>query len=107
MPWEQRIYSVYILASATNGTLYIGVTGNLVSRIVQHRNKEIPGFTARYCVTRLVWWQDFEDVQLAIQREKTMKKWPRAWKIKTIEQANPDWNDLYPTLADDRFSSVH
>ena len=99
MPREQRIYAVYIMASGRNGTLYIGVSGNLVSRIVQHRNKEIRGFTSRYNITQLVWWEDFEDVQLAIQREKTMKKWPRQWKINLIERTNPNWDDLFTLLG--------
>ena len=99
MPREQCIYAVYIMASGKNGTLYIGVSGNLVSRIVQHRNKEIRGFTSRYNITQLVWWEDFEDVQFAIQREKTMKKWPRQWKINLIERTNPNWDDLFSLLG--------
>ena len=94
MQRQQRIYSVYILASQKNGTLYIGVTGDLPTRIVQHREKQMKGFSSQYNITRLVWWQDFEDVQLAIQREKTMKKWPRQWKINAIEKQNQEWKDL-------------
>ena len=94
MPQEQSIYSVYILASQKNGTLYIGVTGDLPTRIIQHQEKQKKGFSSRYNITRLVWWQDFEDVQLAIQREKTMKKWPRQWKINLIEEQNHRWEDL-------------
>ena len=93
-PKDQRIYSVYILASQRNGTLYIGVTGDLPTRIIQHRERQLKGFTSRYNTTNLVWWEDFEDVQLAIQREKTMKKWPRQRKINTIEEQNREWKDL-------------
>ena len=91
---EQRIYCAYILASQKNGTLYIGVTGDLLTRIVQQREKQVKGFSSRYNITNLVWWEDFEDVQLAIQREKTMKKWIRQWKINTIEEQNQEWKDL-------------
>ena len=99
MAREQRIYAVYMMASGKNGMLYIGVTGDLVSRIVQHKSKQVLGFTARYNITTLVWWEDFEDVQLAIQREKTMKKWPRQWKISVIEAANPAWEDLSSAIT--------
>ena len=94
MPKQQRIYSVYILASQKNGTLYIGVTGDLPTRIVQHQEQQKLGFTSRYNIGQLVWWEDFEDVQLAIQREKTMKKWVRQWKINLIETTNANWIDL-------------
>ena len=94
MPREQRGYSVYILASQKNGTIYIGVTGDLPSRIVQHKEKQKKSFSSRYNITNLVWWQDFEDVRLAIQREKTLKKWPRQWKINVIEEQNREWKDL-------------
>jgi putative endonuclease len=89
----QRIYAVYMMASGRNGMHYIGVTGDLASRIVQHKSKQVPGFTASYDIAKLVWWQDFEEIQLAIQREKAMKKWPRQWKIKVIEAANPGWEE--------------
>ena len=85
---------VYILASGIQGTLYIGVTSDLASRIEQHETKSIKGFTAKYNVTRLVWFEQFEDMPTAIQREKTMKKWLRAWKIELIEKANPHWHRL-------------
>ena len=94
MSQQQRIYSVYMLASKKNGTLYIGVTSDLPTRIIQHKEKQQQGFSSRYNTSRLVWWEDFEDVQLAIQREKTMKKWIRQWKINLIEATNPNWLDL-------------
>jgi putative endonuclease len=93
---DEKIYTVYILASKLYGTLYIGVTGDLISRVGQHRDEVCAGFTKKYGVHRLVWYQEFSDVNLAIQREKTMKKWPRAWKINLIERENPHWDDLYP-----------
>jgi putative endonuclease len=95
---DERIYAVYLLASQHYGTLYIGFTGNLVSRITQHREEVFEGFTKRYDIHRLVWYEEFGDVHLAIQREKTMKKWPRKWKINLIERENPLWVDLYPTF---------
>jgi putative endonuclease len=99
LPYEERVFAVYILASKRNGTLYIGVTGDLISRIAQHKAGEIKGFTQKYNVHVLVWFENFGDVNLAIQREKTMKKWPRQWKINLIEQENPRWQDLYPGLV--------
>jgi putative endonuclease len=99
LPYEERVYAVYILASKRNGTLYIGVTGDLISRIAQHKTGEIKGFTQKYKVNVLVWFENFGDVNLAIQREKRMKKWPRQWKINLIEQKNPRWQDLYPALV--------
>ena len=108
MPKQQRIYSVYIMASKKNGTLYIGVTGDLPTRLVQHKQKQAKGFTAKYNIGHLVWWEDFEDVQLAIQREKTMKKWVRQWKINLIETTNPNWIDLtQQLLGAPSISSVH
>ena len=98
MALVERIYSVYILASKKNGTLYIGVTGDLPSPITQHKEGLIKGFTQKYNVKTLVWFEAFSEIESAIQREKTMKKWPRAWKINVIERENPDWNDLYPSI---------
>ncbi|MEQ1509387.1 MAG: GIY-YIG nuclease family protein [Sphingopyxis sp.] len=89
-----QTYYVYILASRRNGTLYIGVTGDLASRCWQHRNGEIKGFTKRYGVHQLVHMEPFADVRDAIAREKAMKKWRRAWKQALIEQGNPQWLDL-------------
>lgn len=99
LPNEERVYAVYILASKLNGTLYIGVTGDLISRIAQHKAGDVKGFTQKYKVHMLVWYENFSEVSLAIQREKTMKKWPRRWKINLIERENPHWIDLYPQLA--------
>jgi putative endonuclease len=96
--YEVKVYAVYMLASKRNGTLYIGVTGDLISRINQHREGKTKGFTQKYNVKTVVWYESFGDIQLAIQREKTMKKWPRAWKINLIERENGAWNDLYETL---------
>jgi putative endonuclease len=98
LPHEERVYAVYILASKLNGTLYIGVTGDLISRVAQHKAGDVRGFTQKYKVHMLVWYENSGDISLAIQREKTMKKWPRRWKINLIERENPDWNDLYPQL---------
>jgi putative endonuclease len=92
-------YYVYMLASRPRGTLYIGVTGDLVRRVFEHRCGAVPGFTRRYGVTRLVWFEVIDDVRAAIQREKTLKHWLRAWKIALIERANPTWRDLYDAIA--------
>ncbi len=89
---------VYLLASRRNGTLYIGVTSNLVGRVWQHRQGVCAGFTARYSVRRLVWFESHETMAQAIMREKALKHWLRAWKIALIEERNPDWVDLYPGL---------
>ena len=88
-----------MLASQRNGTLYIGVTNNLVRRVGEHRDKVLPGFTRRYGVTILVWYETFEYINDAIDREKQMKGWNRAWKIRLIENYNPGWNDLAPGLV--------
>ena len=93
-----RRYWVYIMASAKNGTLYIGVTSNLAKRTYQHRSKEADGFTKRYNVTMLVWYEEYADVLEAIAREKSLKRWERAWKTKLLEEFNPDWRDLYEDL---------
>ena len=93
-----RIYHVYILASERNGTLYIGVTGNLAARIWQHRNSVVEGFTKRYHIDRLVHVEPFTDVNEAIVREKALKKWRRAWKLELIERDNPQWLDLFEVI---------
>jgi putative endonuclease len=95
----ERYYWVYILASAVGGTLYIGVTNNLVRRIYEHQNGLVPGFTKRYGVHRLVYFEPHTDVEEAIRREKRLKGWNRAWKIKLIEETNPNWDDLYPQIS--------
>tara|TARA_R110000868_G_scaffold1554_3_gene12432 strand:- start:140 stop:433 length:294 start_codon:yes stop_codon:yes gene_type:complete len=91
-------FCVYILASERQGTLYIGYTSNLVRRVYEHREGEIPGFTEKYGVKRLVYFEAFDDPRLAQQRERSLKKWPRDWKINLIERENPDWADLYDGL---------
>ncbi|MCG8511296.1 MAG: GIY-YIG nuclease family protein [Rhodospirillales bacterium] len=90
---------VYILASGKNGTLYIGVTSDLVARVWQHKQAEVEGFTKRYDIKTLVYFEVFDSIEDAIAREKAMKKWRRAWKIRHIEKANPDWRDLYDEIA--------
>jgi putative endonuclease len=92
-------YYAYMLVSRVRGTLYIGVTGDLVRRVFEHRSGAVPGFTRRYGVSRLVWFEEFDDVTAAIQREKTFKHWLRAWKIDLIERNNPTWRDLYDDIA--------
>ncbi|UFS94438.1 GIY-YIG nuclease family protein [Nocardia huaxiensis] len=89
---------VYILASEPNGTLYVGTTSNLAARVWQHRNDVVAGFTERYGVHSLVWYETHEMMQSAIIREKRIKRWRRAWKIRLIESVNPEWNGLYPAL---------
>jgi putative endonuclease len=96
---DDRSYWVYILASRIGGTLYIGVTNDLVRRVYEHRSKIVAGFTKRYGVARLVYFEQFSDIENAIRREKRLKKWDRAWKIRLIEESNPDWIDLYPKIA--------
>jgi putative endonuclease len=94
-----RSYYVYILASRIGDTLYIGVTNDLVRRVGEHKLKIAEGFTKKYEVSRLVYFEAFDQIEFAIQREKRLKKWPRAWKISLIEKQNPDWIDLYPEIA--------
>ncbi|MGA7973791.1 MAG: GIY-YIG nuclease family protein [Pseudolabrys sp.] len=93
------MFYVYLLASKKQGTLYLGVTRGLVRRIYQHREKLLPGFTSKYDVRRLVWFEVYDDPTSAISREKEIKKWRRAWKIALIEKDNPDWKDLYPDVT--------
>jgi len=92
-------FYVYLLASKRNGTLYLGVTSNLVQRVWQHKNKLVEGFTKNYGVDKLVYYEVHRNVDSAITREKQIKKWRRAWKIKLIEETNPDWKDLYHDIA--------
>ena len=86
---------VYILASQYNGTLYIGLTSNLIKRIWEHKNKVVPGFTQKYNVTLLVYYEIFDDITLAAAREKRLKEWQRQWKLALIRKNNPMWKDLY------------
>jgi putative endonuclease len=92
-------YYVYLLASCKYGTLYLGVTNDLVRRVHEHKSKAVPGFTARYGVDRLVWFECYEDPISAITREKDIKKWRRDWKIRLIETDNPDWLDRYGLIT--------
>ena len=94
-----RTFYVYILANRIGGTLYIGVTNDLVRRVYEHKSKAAEGFTKRHDVDRLVYFQSFDDIEQAIHREKRLKKWTRAWKISLIEKDNPNWIDLYPQIA--------
>jgi putative endonuclease len=91
-------YYVYILAGRKNGTLYTGVARNLKKRVYQHKNKVFKGFTGKYNVEKLVYFETYDRIDEAIQREKRIKKWRRAWKIRLIENLNPKWNDLYDEI---------
>ena len=90
---------VYLLASRRNGTLYAGVTSDLVGRTWQHREHVVEGFSKRYEVTRLVWYELHLTMESAIQREKRIKKWNRAWKVRLIDETNPSWRDLWPDIT--------
>ena len=96
---DERHYYVYILASRIDGTLYVGVTNDLVRRVGEHKLKLVEGFTEKYDVVKLVYFEQFDDPENAIKREKRLKKWNRAWKIRLIEEHNPNWEDLYPAIA--------
>jgi putative endonuclease len=97
---KDKIPVVYILANKRNGTLYTGVTGNLIQRIWQHKNNFIEGFTKEYSVHRLVYFELHQTMESAIQREKQIKKWKRNWKLKLIEDKNPTWEDLWEKITD-------
>ena len=90
---------VYIMANAPRGTLYTGVTGRLVERVWQHRTAQMPGFTDRYSVHRLVWFEPHPDFPSAIHRETCIKRWRRLWKLQLVEAMNPDWRDLWDDIA--------
>ncbi len=92
-------YYVYLLASRKDGALYVGVTNDLVRRAYEHRTKAVPGFTSKYNIARLVWFEIHDDPISAITREKDIKKWRRAWKVALIERDNPGWDDLFETIA--------
>jgi putative endonuclease len=96
---RDHLYFVYMLASRRNGTLYIGVTNDVVRRTYEHMNDLVEGFTKKYGVHRLVWYETHEEANVAIAREKQLKGWNRSWKIKLIEKNNPGWNDLYRWFA--------
>jgi putative endonuclease len=91
-------YYVYILASKRNGTLYIGVTNDLIRRVAEHKSGQYDGFTKKYGVNTLVFYEDTNDIEVAIIREKQLKKWKRAWKLRLIEENNPAWRDLYADI---------
>jgi len=91
-------FYVYILASRKHGTMYIGVTNDLIRRIYEHKEKLVPGFTRDHDVHKLVYYELYDDPESAITREKRLKKWKRDWKIELIERDNPHWDDLYPAL---------
>ena len=95
---SEKYYYVYVLANKPRGTTYVGVTSNLVERVWQHKQEQADGFTKRYGLKSLVWYEQHEDVQEAILREKQIKNWNRLWKIELIESGNPEWNDLYETI---------
>ncbi len=90
-----KTYYVYVLSSKRNGTLYIGVTNDLIRRVYEHKPNLIAGFTSKYNVHRLVYYEQFDNIEYAIHREKRLKKWNRKWKLALIEKENPNWNDLY------------
>jgi len=94
----EKLPSVYILASRRNGTLYVGVTSDLMKRVWEHKNDFVEGFTKRYGVHTLVWYERHETMESAIDREKAIKEWKRIWKLEMIERTNPDWKDLYQDL---------
>jgi putative endonuclease len=94
-----KSYYVYILASRRDGAIYVGITSDLVKRVYEHRGKFVPGFTSRYNITRLVWFEVHDDPIAAITREKELKKWRRAWKIELIEKDNPEWRDMYEEIC--------
>ena len=94
-------FFVYILCSKQNGTLYIGVTSDLIKRVYEHKNDLADGFTKRYKIHNLVWYEVHETAESAIKREKNIKKWERSWKLKLIEKWNPEWNDLYCSICED------
>jgi putative endonuclease len=90
---------VYILASAPNDILYVGVTSDLVGRVYEHRNGLIAGFTKKYSIKRLVYFEHYEEIQIAIQREHNISHWSRKWKVRLILASNPDWNDLHDSIG--------
>jgi putative endonuclease len=91
--------AVYILSSQRNGTLYIGVTSDLIKRIWEHKHDLVEGFTQKYKIHQLVYFEQHQDMLAAITREKQIKKWNRAWKLALIEKSNPDWRDLWPDIV--------
>jgi len=99
MSSRDKRFWVYIVASKRNGTLYIGVTSHLVKRVWEHRQHVVDGFTRRYHVSKLVWYEEHPTAESAIGREKQLKEWKREWKTELIQQANPYWHDLYESIV--------
>jgi putative endonuclease len=95
---EEKLPAVYIIASKRNGTIYIGVTSALWNRIATHKSKSFPGFSAKYNITDLVWYEHHATMEAAIYREKQLKKWNRKWKLDLIEKMNPEWRDLHDEI---------
>ncbi len=95
---NHKTYYVYIMASRRNGTLYIGVTNDLIRRVYEHKNNGVEGFTETYRVHKLVYWEQSDNIESALQREKQLKKWNRQWKIALIEKQNSNWQDMYEQL---------
>ncbi|MEI2430056.1 GIY-YIG nuclease family protein [Lysobacter yananisis] len=93
-----RLPCVYLLASSMRGTLYLGVTSDLIQRVWQHKSRQVPGFSCKYGTHLLVWYETHEAMDMAIVREKRIKSWKRAWKLELIESANPQWRDLYSAI---------
>ena len=91
--------AVYVLASKRNGTLYVGVTSDLIKRVWEHKNNVVKGFTERYSVHQLVWYELHETMESAIRKEKMLKNWKRVWELELIERSNPNWQDLYETVV--------
>ncbi len=96
----QKAFYVYILASRKNGTLYVGVTSDLIKRVWQHKNSVVEGFTSKYTVHNLVYFEQYANAESAIRREKRLKSWKRQWKLELIDKTNPQWLDQYPALLD-------
>lgn len=96
---QEKKYYVYLLATKANGTFYVGMTSDLVRRIWEHKNELADGFTKKHEIKNLVYYEVFDSPESAILREKRLKRWPRLWKMQTVEKVNPGWNDLYETLT--------
>jgi len=92
-------YYVYIICNKRNGTLYTGVTSDLIKRVYEHKHKLVEGFTKQHAIDKLVWYEPHEDIHAAINREKLIKKWKREWKLELVDKSNPRWNDLYDNLT--------
>jgi len=99
MSAQDKQFYVYLLASKRNGTLYNGITSDLIRRVYEHKNKLVKGFTSKYDVSLLVWFEVHSDAIAAITREKQIKDWKRQWKLNLIEDTNPEWQDLYKELT--------